>query len=35
MNLFNIGVEGQYTLAALVAAAVGAAVHLPAPSTSR
>jgi general nucleoside transport system permease protein len=31
MNLFNIGVEGQYTLAALVAAAVGAAVHLPAP----
>jgi ABC-type uncharacterized transport system permease subunit len=31
MNLFNIGEEGQYTLAALVAAAVGAAVHLPAP----
>jgi simple sugar transport system permease protein len=31
MNLFNIGVEGQYTLAALVAAAVGAAVRLPAP----
>ena len=31
MNLFNIGVEGQYRLAALVAAAVGAAVTLPAP----
>jgi general nucleoside transport system permease protein len=31
MNLFNIGVEGQYRLAALVAAAVGAAVSLPAP----
>jgi simple sugar transport system permease protein len=31
MNLFNIGVEGQYQLAALLAAAVGAAVHLPAP----
>jgi len=31
MNLFNIGVEGQYTLAALIAASVGAAVHLPAP----
>jgi ABC-type uncharacterized transport system permease subunit len=31
MNLFNIGVEGQFTLAALIAAAVGAAVHLPAP----
>ncbi len=31
MNLFNIGVEGQYLLAALVAAAVGGAVHLPAP----
>jgi simple sugar transport system permease protein len=29
MNLFNIGVEGQYYLAALLAAAVGAAVHLP------
>ena len=27
MNLFNIGVEGQYYLAALLAAAVGAAVH--------
>jgi ABC-type uncharacterized transport system permease subunit len=31
MALFNIGVEGQYTLAALIAATVGAAVHLPAP----
>jgi general nucleoside transport system permease protein len=31
MNLFNIGVEGQYRLAALLSAAVGAAVHLPAP----
>jgi simple sugar transport system permease protein len=31
MNLFNIGVEGQYRLAALIAAAVGAAVDLPAP----
>jgi ABC-type uncharacterized transport system permease subunit len=31
MNLFNIGVEGQYTLAALLAAAVGGAVSLPAP----
>jgi general nucleoside transport system permease protein len=31
MNLFNIGVEGQYRLAAIVAAAAGAAVHLPAP----
>jgi simple sugar transport system permease protein len=31
MNLFNIGVEGQYYLAALIAAAVGAALHLPAP----
>jgi ABC-type uncharacterized transport system permease subunit len=31
MNLFNIGVEGQYKLAALLAAAVGAAVTLPAP----
>ena len=29
MALFNIGVEGQYRLAALVAAAVGAAVTLP------
>lgn len=29
MNLFNIGVEGQYMLAALVSAAVGAAVNLP------
>jgi ABC-type uncharacterized transport system permease subunit len=31
MNLFNIGVEGQYRLAALLAAAAGAAVTLPAP----
>jgi len=29
MNLFNIGVEGQYLLAALVAAAVAGAVDLP------
>jgi len=31
MNLFNIGVEGQYRLAALFAAAAAAAVKLPAP----
>ncbi|WP_283138575.1 ABC transporter permease [Rhizohabitans arisaemae] len=31
MNLFNIGVDGQYRLAALIAAAVGGAVTLPAP----
>ncbi|SEO69224.1 ABC transporter permease [Trujillonella endophytica] len=31
MGLFNIGVEGQYRLATLVAAAAGAAVVLPAP----
>jgi ABC-type uncharacterized transport system permease subunit len=31
MNLFNIGVDGQYRLAALMAAAVGGAVHLPRP----
>jgi simple sugar transport system permease protein len=31
MNLFNIGVEGQYRLAALLAAAAGAAVSLPPP----
>lgn len=31
MNLFNIGVEGQYRLAALLSAAAGAAVALPAP----
>lgn len=30
MNLFNIGVEGQYKVAALVAAWAGAMVHLPA-----
>lgn len=30
MNLFNIGVEGQYVLAALLSASVGAAVDLPA-----
>lgn len=29
MNLFNIGVDGQYRLAAMVAAAVGGAVTLP------
>ena len=29
MGLFNIGVEGQYTIAALMAAFVGAAVNLP------
>ena len=31
MGLFNIGVEGQYRLAAVLAAAAGAAVTLPAP----
>ena len=31
MGLFNIGVDGQYRLAAVVAAAAGAAVDLPAP----
>src|SRR3954447_15100090 len=31
MNLFNIGVDGQYRLAAFAAAVVGAAVTLPAP----
>ncbi|WP_086832481.1 ABC transporter permease, partial [Streptomyces sp. NRRL B-24572] len=31
MNLFNIGVEGQYRLAAMVSALVGAAVDLPGP----
>ena len=31
MNLFNIGTDGQYRLAALFAAAAGAAVTLPAP----
>jgi len=31
MNLFNIGVEGQYLLAAIVAAHVGALVNLPGP----
>ncbi|MEO1062285.1 MAG: ABC transporter permease, partial [Actinomycetota bacterium] len=30
MNLFNIGVEGQYLLAAFIAAVVGAAIELPA-----
>ena len=30
MNLFNIGVDGQYRLAALIAAAVGGVLHLPA-----
>lgn len=31
MGLFNIGVEGQYRIATIVAAAVGAAVTLPGP----
>ncbi len=31
MGLFNVGVEGQYQLAALLAAGAGAAVTLPAP----
>ena len=31
MNLFNIGVEGQYRIAALIAAAFGAWISLPAP----
>jgi len=31
MNLFNIGVDGQYRLAALIAAAVGGAISLPGP----
>jgi general nucleoside transport system permease protein len=31
MNVFNIGVEGQYRLAAILAAGAGAAVSLPAP----
>src|SRR5262245_66656155 len=31
MNLFNIAVDGQYRLAALIAAAVGGAISLPAP----
>jgi general nucleoside transport system permease protein len=31
MNLFNIGVDGQYRLAAFMAAAVGGAVSLPGP----
>ena len=31
MGLFNIGVEGQYRLATILAAAVGAAVVLPGP----
>jgi ABC-type uncharacterized transport system permease subunit len=31
MGLFNIGVEGQYRLATILAAAAGAAVNLPAP----
>ncbi len=29
MNLFNIGIEGQYVLAAIVAAKVGAEINLP------
>ncbi|MCX5399307.1 ABC transporter permease [Streptomyces sp. NBC_00102] len=31
MNLFNIGVDGQYRLAAMIAAVVGASVTLPGP----
>ncbi|KRV46914.1 sugar ABC transporter permease [Wenjunlia vitaminophila] len=31
MNLFNIGVDGQYRIAAMLAAAVGGAVTLPGP----
>jgi simple sugar transport system permease protein len=31
MNLFNIGVDGQYRLGAMIAAAVGGAVSLPGP----
>lgn len=31
MNLFNIGVDGQYRLAAMMAALVGASVSLPGP----
>jgi simple sugar transport system permease protein len=31
MNLFNIGVDGQYRLAAMLAASLGGAVNLPAP----
>ena len=31
MNMFNIGVDGQYRLATIVAAAVGAQLHLPGP----
>ena len=31
MNLFNIGVDGQYRLAAIIAAAAGAQVHLAGP----
>jgi general nucleoside transport system permease protein len=31
MNVFNIGTNGQYQIAAMFAAVVGAAIHLPAP----
>ena len=31
MNLFNIGVEGQYLFAALISAVVGSRINLPAP----
>ena len=34
MNLFNIGVEGQYSVAAVVAAAAGAMVTCPGRCTS-
>ena len=33
MNLFNIGVEGQYRVAAVVAAVVGGSIALPTAST--
>ena len=35
MNLFNIGVDGQYRLAAFIAAAVGGAVSLPGAAARR
>ena len=35
MGLFNIGVEGQYRLATIIAAAAGAAVALPGPAARR
>ena len=35
MGLFNIGVEGQYRLATIMAAAAGAAVSLPGAAARR